>query len=531
MAISSVSPGPGETVAATEALRLLRAGGLDEAYAESGLEALAGDPHGRSIAYALIRGAGDSTVVLLGHLDTVGTSDFGSLEPIALDPDALAGAFEELLAIAPEIAGFAPSDWMYGRGVADMKSGVAATLAVARELAIRNRTTPLPVSVVVVATVDEENESAGAVQSVALLQRLRRAHGLAYVGAINTDYVSARFPGDIARPLYAGTVGKLLPSFFIVGCAGHAGDPFGGLDANLVLAELIRDLCLDPELADIAEGMANAPPISLRATDLKERYDTQLAIGAHLALNLVTVTKEPGRLVEELRERSAAALQSVLDRTGRAKARWRQRAGLMTLDQQATTGTAHTFQEVRDHAAARVGEGALALALEEALATFPATYDSRRCTLGLVEVAWRLSGLRGPAVVVYLAPPYYPHLRPRPSNLLTAMEEVVAANPHLELVLEGHFPLLSDLSYLGYQEGAEIAGLIANMPLWGSGPRRYSLPLEAIRELDMPVANIGPFGFGVHQAGERVHRLYAFAEVPRLLMETIERVGAADRLT
>ena len=60
------------------------------------------------------------------------------------------------------------------------------------------------------------------------------------------------------------------------------------------------------------------------------------------------------------------------------------------------------------------------------------------------------------------------------------------------------------------------------MPIWGFG---YSIPLEEIRRLDMPTINIGPFGFGVHQAGERAERSYSFGQVPRLILETIERTG------
>ena len=73
VAISSVSPGPGEIEAAKEALAIMREDGLEHEYQESGLEALIGDPHGRSIAYALVRGSTPRTFVVLGHLDTVAT--------------------------------------------------------------------------------------------------------------------------------------------------------------------------------------------------------------------------------------------------------------------------------------------------------------------------------------------------------------------------------------------------------------------------------------------------------------------------
>src|SRR6185437_14414929 len=148
---------------------------------------IAGDPHGRHNAYAILRGRSARTVVLLGHVDTVQTADYGPLEPWALNSAGLAARQQELLALAPDLAGdleASADDWMFGRGVADMKSGVAATIAVLRRLAAAGRSAPPPLSVVLLAVLDEENESAGILQGVRLLLRLREQHGLSYVGAI-----------------------------------------------------------------------------------------------------------------------------------------------------------------------------------------------------------------------------------------------------------------------------------------------------------------------------------------------------------
>ncbi len=54
----------------------------------------------------------------------------------------------------------------------------------------------------------------------------------------------------------------------------------------------------------------------------------------------------------------------------------------------------------------------------------------------------------------------------------------------------------------------------------------YTLPLAEIAALGLPVVNFGPYGAGAHQHGERLLMSYSFETLPRLLLETIERLGA-----
>ncbi len=52
-------------------------------------------------------------------------------------------------------------------------------------------------------------------------------------------------------------------------------------------------------------------------------------------------------------------------------------------------------------------------------------------------------------------------------------------------------------------------------------PGSYRLPFEAMRQLNLPVVNLGPYGKGAHQPGERVLMSYAFGELPQLVYEVI----------
>src|SRR5215831_11154838 len=122
--IRSVSPSAAENDVAREVVRILGEDGLESLYAGLGLDPIEGDEHGRANAYAFLRGESRRTVVLLGHIDTVPTADYGPLEEYALDPVALRERRDALAAITPglaeEIARYG-DDLFFGRGTVDMK--------------------------------------------------------------------------------------------------------------------------------------------------------------------------------------------------------------------------------------------------------------------------------------------------------------------------------------------------------------------------------------------------------------------------
>ena len=529
VALRSVSPGAGEIGAAYEVLRLLHADGLADSYTASGLDPLVGDPYQRQNAYAFLRGHSPATLVLLGHIDTVDTQDYGPLEPWALDPAGLADRLDTLL---NREAQDLPGDWLFGRGVADMKSGVAINIALMRRLCQDARSGRLPISVVMLATPDEENESAGVLQAVHFLLRLREQYGLDYLGALNTDYVTSLYPGDAHRYIYAGSIGKLLPSFLCIGRESHVGLPFIGLDANLLAAELIRDLSMNDELCDAVPGQVAAPPVTLHAADLKSHYDTQLPFASFFYLNVLTLTTTPAQLLERLHRRASTVLTQLLARIDQSEVRWRQRCGEQGGQQrfQPRSGVVLSYAELYQATLQQFGEEQVLAELRSEWLRWPATLDKRERSLHLVYRLWTLSGRQGPAIVLYYSPPYYPAVAPAPGALQDAVHAVVAAHPELRLVQQPYFPYLSDMSYLRLDPGIDLVALTANMPAWSEWPAptlpgAYSLPLAAMQQLALPVINWGPFGRGAHRRDEGVLMSYTFGTLPQLLYETIEHLS------
>ncbi len=106
----------------------------------------------------------------------------------------------------------------------------------------------------------------------------------------------------------------------------------------------------------------------------------------------------------------------------------------------------------------------------------------------------------------------------------------MSAHPEVQLALREYFPYLSDLSYLRLEGEMNLEALTANMPLWRdpaapARPGSYSLPLEAIQQLGIPVINFGVHGRGAHQRDEGVIKSYSFGTLPQLLYEMIEQLA------
>ena len=525
----SVSPCEDEVRVAQEIVRLLRADDLKAVYTESGLDALKGDLYGRQNAYAFLRGSSPETIVLLGHFDTVDTRDYGELEHLSLEPAALVSRRDDLLPANER--GSDLSDWMFGRGVADMKSGIAVNIALMRQFARESRQASLPISILMIATPDEENNSAGVLHAVHLLVRLRERYKLNYLGLLNTDYVTALYPGDEHRYIYAGSIGKLLPGFLCIGSASHAGDPFNGLDANLLAAELICDLSMNDDLCDAAPGQLAAPPVTLRAADLKSHYDVQLPLVAYFYLNVLTLTTTPEQLLTRLHGHAQEVLTQLLRRVDQTEQRWRQAHGEAHWQDRFYPRSGHvlTYHELYGETVQRLGKKRVDTELMQEWQRWRGTVDGRDRSLHLTHRLWTLSGRQGPAIVLYFAPPYYPAVAPIAGPLQDAVDAVVKAHPEVQLEQQPYFPYLSDISYTSLDPSIDLTQLQANMPVWQPTdqpvlPGAYSLPLAEIQSLNIPASNWGPFGRGAHQRDEAVLMSYTFGILPQLLYETIKHL-------
>ncbi len=475
------------------------------------LQRTTNDPHERYNVLALVRGSGAPadgapTCVLMGHFDTVDIQDYGSLTPLACSPDELARA-----------TGLDP-DYMCGRGSLDMKSGLAAHMAVLERFAAGEG--PQDRCLLFAATPDEEDGSHGILSVVEGLPELTARWGLSLQGAINTDYTAPRYEGDPARYIYAGTIGKLLPSLFVAGAETHVGEPFSGFDPNWLAAEVTRRVDYNPDLCEEALGEVTPPPVSLKLTDRKEFYTVQTAAAAWAYFNWFTLLLSPAEVLERFRTVVAEAFGELAAELKSRAAQYTRRVGSPTR-LVAVDPRVYTYAELSAHVARQQPDFERETA--ERLMQEPGL-DLRAFSCRMTEELWRVAGLPAPAAVVGFAQVYSPPLclsqeAPLMQSALSAAHSV-GEETGLDLQVRNFFPYISDMSFLGCPDSPQaLAALRGNSPGWGY---HYKVDHEAHARLNLPVINIGPWGEGAHSRTERVEKSYAFGVVPELVWRTIQ---------
>lgn len=195
------------------------------------------DKWNRKIVVAIMNGEkkpSNKTVVFIGHTDTVGISDYGNLAEYATKPDELVEKLKEVSLRQEVKDDMASGKYIFGRGIFDMKSGDANVMGIMEEVSkdIEN----FEGNIIFAAVCDEEGNSQGMLAFVPELIRLKKEFGYDYQAMLDPDYIAPAYPGDPNVYQYIGTVGKLMPTFYVVGKETHVDESFSGLDPNQIAA-------------------------------------------------------------------------------------------------------------------------------------------------------------------------------------------------------------------------------------------------------------------------------------------------------
>ena len=484
------------------------------------------DPLERENLFALVRGSGKRVVILAGHFDVVSTGNYGPLEGLAFDPYPLLEALLKTLkgsdnpADRQALEDFESGAFLPGRGILDMKSGLASGIvALERFAQLVDRVGNL----LLVATPDEEHGSKGMRSAISTLARLKARESLEFVAALNLDATADSGDGTAGRTIYTGSVGKLLPTALFIGRPTHAGYPFDGVNPHLMAAEFTREVESNPAYSSVADapglaGMLAPAPTCLEQTDLRDGYEVTTPRLTWVAFNVMLMRSEAAKVLARFKRAAGQALERALaleqarfeefeDRAGRPVRPLPYKPRLLE------------YAELEKRALEQAGPEAVQAAKTqvEAESTDPLCY-ARQLTLELVNLA----NLSGPAAVVGFAPVYYPvallgqDLKSK--RLLKVCQEAairVESEFGQSISFRPFFEGISDMSFLAPLEGTNDSPTLSlNMPGWGT---RWNVDYQGAELLGVPTVNVGPWGREYHQRLERVQTDYAFRILPELV--------------
>ena len=448
------------------------------------------------------------TIVLMAHFDVVDTMCYGELAGDAFDPERLS---EKL---ANVVSGDAKRDlesgnFMFGRGVMDMKCGLAIELEILRKFAEDREM--FDVNLVGVFVGDEENCSAGMRGVIPTLSAMVRDEGVEFLAAINTEPCEPGKPGTNNPVMFLGTIGKLLPAFYIVGQNAHVGNYYDGLSAALIASKIVEIAESNPELADPGQSSW----CCLESKLLKDGYSVTVPDRAVVYFNCLMTESTPAQVMARMEQIARDAMSSAIDHRNNSFQSVKAKGYKGDICQ--CTPKVVKFSEL----VSKAGD-----------ATWQMTSDDVRVQgYQMIESVLRRSHEDGPLVVTAFLAPFIPARSDlnKSSPHLAKMLEVAEHLKQLHrekgytLEIEETFTGICDLSYTGLQcEAQDIDAVKQNMPGWGS---IYNINFEMLRDLDMAVMNLGPTGRDAHRMTERLETQYSLNVLPDMVIEAIHCIS------
>ncbi len=475
-----------------------------------GAEPLADDPLHRSIVWALVKGKGAQTVVLVNHHDTVHANSFGALAPFAHHPEKLIAKLSEMK-LPPEMArDLRSGDWIFGRGTADMKAGVALQMALTAEYSSRQ---DLVGNLLCLSVPGEEYMSLGMLNSVPLMERLAENFGLDYHLLIDSE--THQRGEDQQGVLYEGSAGKLLALVYVRGRAAHVGNVFAGFNPLMLLSEIVKQTELNTDFSDVVANEVAPPPTWMFLRDRQTVYEGSIPHAAAGCLSLISLNRRPAAILIQLIQTIEKACSHVV-RTIKDRQKIYTSLGVGTEQLTSWTVQIRTFSEIFTAATRESGQRFL----NDYNKTFE-QIDRLICNgqTGIQEGSYRLIEKvfeyladRSPSVVLAFLPPYYPHAANRdypslPSSVASlskAINSFTTQRWDESYKKLNYYMQISDMSFASFHDCSEAVSAIgSNMPFWD---KYYGNVFHENINLSMPVINIGPWGKDLHKFGERVYK-------------------------
>lgn len=484
------------------------------------------DRYHRRNVIAVVRGKGDATVIVHGHLDTVDVENMGELKPYAFDCDALLQKMKEISYDEETDADLKSGSYMVGRGVCDMKSGIALGMQLLAFYA--EHVDELSGNFIFMANPGEELTHSGIIKSLESLADIRDRWHIQYKAAISLDCSNPHYIGDKNHYFYYGTVGKLLPCFYILGKETHIGQCFAGIDASMVAARIINAIHMNMKYADEYGGELSLPPSLLRYEDNKTHYSVNTSAWAYIYFNFLVYRQTAAELLHQLKTDTELIISQMikeLEESYEMHCKVNNREYQPLRYSMKILLYEELYQEAKEKCEdidKNIDSWIKPLLVEEK--------DSREIGKFLVQNLLKICGYSENVIVLFLAHPFMPHSTLRAeeckeNELREKLDGIVDAfNRENEWNVKSvyFYPSLSDSSYLKMDDDREAAKF--TMKNLVGGEKIQEIPFDLIKALNIPAMNMGCYGKDPHRNTERLETVFSFQKLPMLITQVIDAI-------
>lgn len=464
----------------------------------------------------------NKTIILTGHLDVVDVEDFGHLKELAFKPLELKNRIKELPLNKDALKDLESGDYIFGRGTADMKFGLALHIELLRELSLRN---DFDGNILFLAVPGEESNSEGMLAAVPHLLELNEKFDYEYIGLFVSECCIPKEIGDDTKRIYLGTAGKIMPMFLFVGKETHVYESFSGLNPNLLAAELNSLLELNPDFCDTNKGNITAPPTCLKHTDLKELYSVQTPLMAVSYYNMLTLNLSIDEVIDKLKKLCLEAFDNTLNIVEKHVNKYSSISNKSSLREEIQTKVL-TYDEIYKKVKETMGEKFDKYIEDKIKQWTSERMDLQTVAINIMKETYLNYPDKSPSIIIGFAPPYYPnkHLmeeKPDDLILLKIVDDILKyakESFNTDIEKDHYYMALCDLSYTGITDKKGLNTIASN--ILGIN-KSYNLPVDELSKLDIPSIAFGGFGKDFHKFSERLNIPYSFEVVPNLYEKAI----------
>lgn len=454
------------------------------------MQPIKGDPIHRSNVIAILEGQSnlrksDKAIVMLGHFDTVDVEDYGILKPFAFDPEILKN---KMMEIKPDIVS---DDVGFGRGIFDMKAGIAVNMILFKSLV--ENIDKFSGYVIFLFVCDEEGDSKGMLNALYALRDFKERFGLNYLFCLDTDYSNE-------KAVYLGSIGKVLIGLLVKGVESHVGQAWEGINSNYILSSICQDIEENVDLIEKVDDQFTSYPVVLKMKSLRDSYNVKTNLYSFAYVNhlffeddLKTIVEKYKKLVNNTLERIVSKRKFLIENLNlEFDYSFSNGINVFTMDQLVKTyGDFNSYRSFGN--------------------------SDYREDIVLSLVNWvDEKGLRGPFVLLFLLSPYYPSVKTSFSLRQNVENYLKSLKREKEFKIYNYFPFISDLSFLSKVQ--EIDFVRKNLLGWG---RYYHIDFDVMNYVSMDVMDWGVVGFDAHKFTERLVISYSLYDLPHLIMDFV----------